>query len=68
MGISKIEKETTDKFDQEVSDKMVEAVVDHFGITEDFAEAGYILPDGRLLDLSGKNQGGSGGYRALDPP
>ena len=38
----------------------------YFGTTRNLNEAGYILTDGSLLDLSGKNQGGSGGYRALD--
>lgn len=37
-----------------------------FGTTEDWREAGYILPDGTLLDLSGKNQGGSPGVRSRD--
>lgn len=39
---------------------------DYFGTTRNLNEAGYILTDGFLLDLSGKNQGGRGGYRALD--
>lgn len=39
---------------------------DYFGTTRNLNEAGYILTDGSLLDLSGKNQGGRGGYRALD--
>ena len=29
-----------------------------FGLTRDIAEAGYILPDGRLLDFSGRAQAG----------
>lgn len=39
---------------------------DYFGTTRNLNEAGYILTDGSLLDLSGKRQGASGGYRALD--
>lgn len=38
----------------------------HFGFTMDPREAGYVLPDGRMLDLSGKRQGGGGGVRYMD--
>jgi hypothetical protein len=38
----------------------------YFGVTYNFDEAGYILPDGSLLDFSGKNQGGSSGQRGFD--
>jgi hypothetical protein len=37
-----------------------DAAVRAFGTTTDPAEAGYILPDGRMLDFSGKNQLGKG--------
>lgn len=40
--------------------------VKHFGTTEDPFEAGYLLPDGRFLDLSGKNEGGRPSQRARD--
>lgn len=33
------------------------------GITNNYEEAGYILKDGNMLDLSGKNMGGFGGDR-----
>ena len=36
------------------------------GVTEDQREAGYILPDGTLLDFSGKNEGAEGGERIQD--
>jgi phosphopantetheine adenylyltransferase len=36
------------------------------GTTEDLEEAGYILSDGRMLDLSGKREGGMGGRREMD--
>lgn len=36
------------------------------GETQDWHEAGYLLSDGTLLDLSGKNQGGWPGQRNLD--
>lgn len=38
----------------------------HFGVTSDPREAGYIMPDGQMLDLSGKNDGGDPGHRARD--
>ena len=38
----------------------------HFGLTRDFRETGYILPDGKMMDLSGKRIGGSGGERQMD--
>lgn len=47
---------------QEVIDKAKKT----FGVTDDFREAGYILPDGELLDLSGKNNGGEPLHRNED--
>ena len=41
-------------------------VVRHFGYTNDLSEAGYILPNGGLLDFSGKREGGQFGTRARD--
>ncbi len=38
----------------------------YFGTTEDFLEAGYILPDGTMLDFSGKKFGGNAGVREMD--
>lgn len=32
-----------------------DAAAEHFGITHNPLEAGYLLPDGRLLDLSGRH-------------
>jgi hypothetical protein len=37
-----------------------DALAKHFGVTDDLREAGWILPDGRLLDLTGRHQ--MGGY------
>ena len=37
-----------------------------FGITDDFREAGYMIPDGRMLDFSGKSEGGLAGTRSYD--
>ncbi len=40
--------------------------VEYFGLTDDVREAGFILPDGRMLDLSGKKDGGQPHQRSLD--
>lgn len=44
----------------------VENAIARFGLTENVKEAGYILPDGRMLDFSGKREGGRAGYRSYD--
>ena len=46
--------------------KKAEKAVKVFKTTNDFREAGYILEDGRLLDLSGKHEGGTPGTRSYD--
>lgn len=48
------------------SNKIITAAVREFGITTDPKEAGYLLPDGRMLDFSGKRDGGSPGQRSYD--
>jgi len=48
------------------ADDLTTKAIAHFGLTDNLKEAGYVLADGRLLDFSGKNQGGSAGLRALD--
>jgi hypothetical protein len=45
---------------------LIELAVRAHGLTDDLAEAGYILPDGRLLDFSGKREGGPSGTRNMD--
>lgn len=56
-----------DDIDQMVNaDSVLSSAISYFGTTLDFNEAGYILPDGSLLDLSGKKRGAQGGYRAED--
>lgn len=40
--------------------------VRQFGVTTDPLEAGYVLRDGRMLDFSGKREGGSPRTRAFD--
>jgi GNAT superfamily N-acetyltransferase/proteasome lid subunit RPN8/RPN11 len=40
--------------------------IKHFGTTANFKEAGYLTTSGKLLDFSGKRQGGQAGYRSMD--
>ena len=47
-------------------EEYVELAVKEFGTTYEPLEAGFVLPDGTMLDFSGKKQGGSGGTRAYD--
>jgi hypothetical protein len=52
--------------DTKERDELVEKAKEHFGTTTNFKEAGYILPDGSMLDFSGKRIGGSAGRRDMD--
>ena len=45
---------------------MLDRAIKHFGTTYDSNEAGYILPNGDMLDFSGKREGGTKGSRAED--
>jgi len=47
-------------------EKAEKEAIKEFGLTRDFREAGYILENGKLLDFSGKNDGGPSGTRAQD--
>ena len=42
---------------QKVSDTETEQLEKHFGTTQNFNVAGYLLPDGKMLDFSGKHWG-----------
>ena len=44
----------------------IDKAIQRFGLTENINEAGYLLPDGRMLDFSGKKEGGTAGYRSYD--
>ncbi len=50
----------------EQTEAMFERAKEIFGTTRDFREAGYLLPDGTLLDFSEKRDGGQPGTRNLD--
>lgn len=41
-------------------------VLDYYGNTYRWAETGYIFKDGTRLDMSGRKDGASGGYRTVD--
>ena len=45
---------------------IIAKVARYFGYTTDPREAGYVLPNGRMLDLSGKRNGDQGGMRNMD--
>ena len=47
-------------------EKAVKAIIKDFGETFDCREAGYILEDGTMLDLSGKKEGGTAKTRSYD--
>ena len=44
----------------------IDIAIKHFGTTNDLREAGYILTNGKFLDLSEKNNGGEAGTRSAD--
>ena len=44
----------------------VKTAESYFGTTYKINEAGYLLTDGKLLDFSGRHEGGPGGYRTVD--
>ena len=54
------------KSKERVLRKLDSLVKTEFGFTTNPKEAGFIDRKGRLLDLSGKNQGGSPGFRVRD--
>lgn len=47
-------------------DKLFKDAKNEFGTTRDFREAGYLLPDGSMLDFSEKKNGGEPGRRGAD--
>lgn len=49
-----------------LKDSVEQDVLAKYGKTYRWTETGYILKDGTRLDLSGRNEGASGGYRTLD--
>lgn len=51
----------------EITDKRYDEIKEHFGTTDDIFEAGYLLPDGSMLDFSGRHWGNTeSGRRSVD--
>lgn len=46
--------------------KIFKKAKEYFGTTNSPSEAGWMLPDGVMLDFSGRKFGGSGGTRMMD--
>jgi hypothetical protein len=55
-----------DEFVLSEADNFFDLAIQDKGLTDDINEAGYVLPDGRMLDFSGKREGGPSGSRAED--
>ena len=67
INISFDDAKVKDKFSMDLPiEKTRERAVEEFGTTTRFSEAGYLLPDGQMLDFSGKNDGGPKGARTID--
>ena len=56
----------TKKKNYSLKDTVEKDVLSHYGATYRWTETGYILKDGTRLDLSGRRDGASGGYRTVD--
>jgi hypothetical protein len=56
------------KLPTEIDHELITKAREHFGVTKSMFEGGYLLPDGQMLDFSGRNQGNTGvrDVRALD--
>lgn len=53
--------------DHRPDERLTRRAEQHFGTTEDWREAGWILPDGAMLDLSGRHESNMpGGGRIVD--
>lgn len=72
-NIAKPIEEATEKSPGDVLQKVMEKqtnlgkkAAEEFGLTDSIEEAGYILDDGKMLDFSGKAEGGPAGVRYMD--
>jgi hypothetical protein len=50
----------------ELFESLADQAAEHFGITNNPRECGYLLGDGRMLDLSGRHQMLGSDYRRVD--
>lgn len=44
------------KFAEKQKEGVIEKAIEYFGLTDNYLEAGYMLPDGKLLDFSGRHE------------
>ena len=70
-NIETIKNRVREDISQEVSEdrkitSLINEAVREFKTTTDINEAGYIMPNGKMLDFSGKREGASGGGRPID--
>lgn len=49
-----------------LNEGLVDDAIQHFGVTNDPRECGYLMPNGEMLDLSGKHWMVGGDYRRVD--
>lgn len=59
-------KEYATKYSPQKTRGTFQRAINYFGLTSNPREAGYVLPNGAMLDLSGRRDGGPGDTRALD--
>lgn len=57
---------SVEEYSEEEKREHVEKALDYFGSTYKWTETGYLTPDGKRIDFSGKRLGAPGGYRTVD--
>ena len=57
---------SVEEYGEEEKREHVEKALDYFGSTYKWIETGYLTPDGKRIDFSGKRLGAPGGYRTVD--
>ena len=57
---------SVEEYGEEEKREHVEKAIDYFGSTYKWIETGYLTPDGKRIDFSGKRLGAPGGYRTVD--
>lgn len=57
---------SVEEYSEEEKREHVEKALDYFGSTYKWTETGYLTPDGKQIDFSGKRLGAPGGYRTVD--
>lgn len=59
-------RQNAEKMKAQSTAELIENAVKHFGVTDDATKTGYVLPDGRGLDFSGKNQARTLSHEAIN--